>query len=67
MCIRVWIYTIAKIKWEHKNITPYKYGCVSNATMYITSLINITFKHNEHEKSKHAKCQSMRACKQNGG
>ena len=33
--------------------------------MYITSLINIAFKYNEHEKSKHAKGQSMRACKQN--
>ena len=33
--------------------------------MYITNLINITFKHNKHEKPKHDKSQSIRACKQN--
>ena len=32
--------------------------------MYITSLINITLKHNEHEKPKHAKNIHMKACKQ---
>ena len=32
--------------------------------MYITSLIKIAFKHNEHEKLKHVKNQSMRACNQ---
>ena len=34
--------------------------------MYITSIIIIAFKYNEHEKSKHVKNQSMRACNQNG-
>ena len=34
--------------------------------MYISSLINIVFKHNGHEKLKHAKNKSMKACKQNG-
>ena len=33
--------------------------------MYITSLINMAFKHNEHGKLKHAKDQSMKACKLN--
>ena len=40
-------------------------GVSQGLHMYITSLINITFKHNEHEEPKHAKSQSMRACKQN--
>ena len=34
--------------------------------MYIISLINIAFKHNEHEKLKYSKNQSMIACNQNG-
>jgi len=40
-------------------------GVYQRLHMYITSLINIAFKHNEHEKSKYAKNQSMRACNQN--
>ena len=30
LAIWVMIYIIAKLKWEHKNIDPYKHGCISN-------------------------------------
>ena len=32
--IRIRIYTIAKLKWEHKDMNQYNHGCISN-TIYV--------------------------------
>ena len=53
---RTMIYTIVKLKLEHKKIIIHiNMGVSQILHMYITSLITIVFKHNEHEKLKHTK------------
>jgi len=37
--IRIRIYTISKLKWEHKNVNLYKHECISN-TIYVYHMSN---------------------------
>ena len=68
-CLRIKIYTIVKLKWEHKNNDPYKHGCISN-TIYVYYKSNYHgIWHNNHEKHENQymlKINTIKACKLNG-
>jgi len=52
---RTKIYTIVKLKWEHKDVSPYEYGCTLNTTyVYHKSNLHCNW-YNEHGKPRHAK------------